>query len=82
MQGGISHQGVLLRGSSEIFPTTISSWRSSNSPTTLILQSKATSCPATCHPSQGEIAIEDWLWLSWTVLVFLGGGKMRKNEEK
>lgn len=45
---------------------------------TLILQSKATSCPSHCHPCQGEIIIEDWLWLSWTG--FFGEEKVHKDE--
>lgn len=53
--------------------------RSSPSPTTLILQSKATSCPSNCSSSQGEITTEDWLWLSWTV--FLGGRGSKRYTE-
>lgn len=51
-------------------------------PMTLILQSKATSCPSRCHPCQGEIIIEDWLWLSWTGFFWGGKGTQRWGKWK
>lgn len=82
MQGGISHQwGDVTWVLGDIFYNVFfmeHHGRSSPSPTTFILQSKATSCPSCC-PCQGEITIEGWLWLSWTG--FFREEKVQKDEE-
>lgn len=73
MQGGISHKGDVMWVLGDISYNDFfmgHHGRSSPFPTTLILQSRATSRPSSCCPSQGEITIEDWLILDW---FFLGG---------